>query len=44
MECEYFEDFGWLYDELREKFKVDYLILGCTFFSLQKSMALCWKY
>lgn len=32
IECEYFPDFLWLYDELREKFKVDYLILGAHFF------------
>lgn len=40
MECEYFEDFGWLYDELREKFKVDYLILGVHFFSYKNQ----WHY
>ena len=32
MECEYFEDYPWLYEELREKHKVDYLILGVHFF------------
>jgi histidinol-phosphatase (PHP family) len=32
IECEYFEDYDWLYKELREKYKVDYLILGVHFF------------
>ncbi|MBU5454390.1 histidinol-phosphatase [Caproiciproducens sp. MSJ-32] len=32
MECEYFEDYDWLYKELREKYKVEYLILGVHFF------------
>ncbi len=32
IECEYFEDYHWLYDELKEKHKVDYLILGVHFF------------
>lgn len=32
IECEYFEDFGWLYEELMEKYKVDYLLLGVHFF------------
>ena len=32
IECEYFEDFLWLYDELKEKYKVNYLILGAHFF------------
>ena len=32
MECEYFPEFEWLYDELEEKYKVDYMILGVHFF------------
>lgn len=32
IECEYFDDFGWLYNELKEKYKVDYLLLGVHFF------------
>lgn len=32
IECEYFEDFDWLYKELKEKHKVDYLLLGAHFF------------
>ena len=32
MECEYFEDYDWLYKELREKYKAEYLILGVHFF------------
>lgn len=32
IECEYFRDYGWLYEELQEKYKVDYLILGAHFF------------
>lgn len=32
IECEYFEDFDWLYKELVEKYKVDYLLLGVHFF------------
>lgn len=32
IECEYFEDYHWLYDEFKEKYKVDYLILGAHFF------------
>lgn len=32
IECEYFEEFEWLYSELKEKHKVDYLILGVHFF------------
>lgn len=32
MECEYFPDLLGLYDELRDKHKVDYLILGAHFF------------
>ncbi|MDY6012365.1 histidinol-phosphatase [Clostridium sp.] len=32
IECEYFEDFDWLYKELKEKHKVDYLLLGVHFF------------
>lgn len=32
MECEYFEDYHWLYKELKEKYNVDYLLLGVHFF------------
>lgn len=32
IECEYFPDYGWLYEELMEKHKVDYLLLGVHFF------------
>lgn len=32
MECEYIREYDWLYNELREKYKVDYLILGAHFF------------
>lgn len=32
IECEYFEEFQWLYNELKEKYKVDYLLLGVHFF------------
>ena len=32
IECEYFPDFGWLYEELKEKYKADYLALGVHFF------------
>ena len=32
IECEYFEEYHWLYNEFREKHKVDYLILGVHFF------------
>lgn len=34
IECEYFSDYNWLYKELIEKFKVDYLVLGVHFFPL----------
>lgn len=32
IECEYFDDFHWLYDELNNEYKVDYLLLGVHFF------------
>ena len=32
IECEYFRDFSWLYEELKNKYKVDYLALGVHFF------------
>ena len=32
IECEYLEDYHWLYNEFREKYNVDYLILGVHFF------------
>lgn len=32
IEAEYFEDYAWLYKELKEEYKVDYLILGVHFF------------
>ena len=32
IECEYFEDYHWLYSEFKEKYKVDYLLLGVHFF------------
>lgn len=32
MECEYFPDYGWFYDELKNKYKVDYLLLGVHFY------------
>ena len=32
IECEYFEDYHWLYEELKDKYKVDYLLLGVHFF------------
>ena len=32
MECEYFPHFEWLYKELLEEYKVDYLLLGAHFF------------
>lgn len=32
IECEYFADYGWLYEELMEKYKADYLLLGAHFF------------
>lgn len=32
MECEYFSDYGWIYEELVEKHKMDYLLLGVHFF------------
>ncbi len=32
LECEYFRDYGWFYKELRENFKVDFLILGVHFY------------
>lgn len=32
VECEFFPDFKWLYEELREKYGVDYLALGVHFF------------
>lgn len=32
LECEFFPDFKWLYEELREKYGVDYLALGVHFF------------
>ncbi|SHK37405.1 histidinol-phosphatase (PHP family) [Clostridium cavendishii DSM 21758] len=32
IECEYFRDYGWLYEELINKHNVDYLILGVHFF------------
>ncbi|MGL5417725.1 MAG: histidinol-phosphatase [Clostridium sp.] len=32
LECEYFEEIEWIYDELLKKYKVDYLILGVHFF------------
>ncbi|MBB6622937.1 histidinol-phosphatase [Clostridium gasigenes] len=38
IECEYFEEYQWLYDELREKYKVDYLILGAHFFPYKGEM------
>lgn len=31
MECEYFKDYNYLYEELIDKFKVDYLVLGVHF-------------
>ena len=32
IECEYFEDYHWLYDEFKKIYKVDYLLLGVHFF------------
>lgn len=32
IECEYFPEFEWLYEELKNKYEVDYLILGVHFF------------
>ncbi|ELC8455514.1 histidinol-phosphatase [Clostridium perfringens] len=32
IECEYFPDFVWLYEELKDKYKADYLALGVHFF------------
>lgn len=32
MECEYFDDLKWFYNELKNEYKVDYLILGVHFF------------
>lgn len=32
IECEYFERFEWLYKEIREKYNIDYFILGVHFF------------
>lgn len=32
LECEYFKEFDWLYKELKEKHKAEYLILGVHFF------------
>lgn len=32
LECEYFRDYGWFYKELREKYEVDFLILGVHFY------------
>ncbi len=32
LECEYFEELKWIYKELKEEYKVDYLILGAHFF------------
>lgn len=32
IECEYFPEFEWLYKELKNKYNVDYLILGAHFF------------
>lgn len=32
IECEYFREYKWLYEELREKHKTDYLLLGVHFF------------
>ncbi|MGL5084406.1 MAG: histidinol-phosphatase [Clostridium sp.] len=38
IECEYFNDYQWLYDELKTKYKTDYLILGAHFFPYNGSM------
>lgn len=38
MECEYFREYTWLYNELKEKYKVDYLILGAHFFLYKNEM------
>ena len=40
MECEYFKDYKWLYDNLKEKYSVEYLILGVHFFPYNGE----WKY
>lgn len=38
IECEYFEEYDWLYNELRKKYKVDYLVLGVHFFPYKGEM------
>lgn len=32
IECEYFKEYKWLYEELKNKYNVDYLLLGVHFF------------
>lgn len=38
IECEYFKEYQWLYTELREMYKADYLILGVHFFPYKGEM------
>lgn len=38
IECEYFEEYQWIYDELKFKYNVDYLILGVHFFPYKGEM------
>lgn len=38
IECEYFKEYQYLYDELREVYKVDYLVLGVHFFPYKGEM------
>lgn len=38
LECEYFQDYNYLYEELKEKFNVDYLVLGVHFLPYKGKM------